>query len=201
MLPRDRGTVVQVSSALAHRGIPLQSAYCGAKHAMNGCLDSLRCELIHRGSRVVITEVELPALNTPQFGWSRSRMPRKAQPVPPIFQPEVAAEAIEWASRHRRRSLAVGLPTVIATVGTRISPWLGDQYLGRKGVDAQMTDEPEDALRSDNLFVPVSGDQAAHGTFDQVAAGESRQLWLDLHRRTIAAAAGGLAVLALWRRR
>src|SRR5690349_9416389 len=114
MLPRDRGTVVQVSSALAHRGIPLQSAYCGAKHAMNGCLDSLRCELIHNRSRVVITEVEMPALNTPQFGWSRSRMPRKAQPVPPIYQPEVAAEAIEWASRHRRRSIAVGLPTVIA---------------------------------------------------------------------------------------
>jgi NAD(P)-dependent dehydrogenase (short-subunit alcohol dehydrogenase family) len=201
MLPRDRGTIVQVSSALAHRGIPLQSAYCGAKHAMNGCLDSLRCELIHRGSHVVITEVEMPALNTPQFGWSRSRMPRKAQPVPPIYQPEVAAEAIEWASRHRRRSVAVGLPTVIATVGQRISPWLGDRYLGRTGIDAQMTDEPEDPHRLDNLFAPVTGDQAAHGTFDGVAKDTSNQLWLDLHRRTLALAAGGLVLLAARLRR
>jgi NAD(P)-dependent dehydrogenase (short-subunit alcohol dehydrogenase family) len=202
MLPRDRGTIVQVSSALAHRGIPLQSAYCGAKHGMNGCLDSLRCELIHRGSRVVITEVELPALNTPQFGWSRSRMPRKAQPVPPIYQPEVAAEAIVWASLHRRRSIAVGLPTVIAILGQRISPWLGDRYLGRTGVDAQQTDEPEDPRRLDNLFAPVPGDEAAHGAFDGAAKGHSRELWLDLHRRSIALGAAALLALAgrAWRR-
>jgi NAD(P)-dependent dehydrogenase (short-subunit alcohol dehydrogenase family) len=202
MLPRDHGTIVQVSSALAHRGIPLQSAYCGAKHGMNGCLDSLRCELIHRGSRVVITEVEMPALNTPQFGWSRSRMPRKAQPVPPIYQPEVAAEAIVWASLHRRRSLAVGLPTVIAILGQRISPWLGDRYLGRTGVDAQQTDEPEDPRRLDNLFAPVPGDEAAHGAFDRVAKDGSRQLWLDVHRRSLALGAAALLTVAgrAWRR-
>jgi short-subunit dehydrogenase len=198
MLPRDRGTIVQVSSALAHRGIPLQSAYCGAKHAMDGCLDSLRCELRHRRSHVVVTAVELPAMNTPQFGWSRSRMPRKAQPVPPIFQPEVAADAIVWASRHRRRSLAVGLPTVIATVGTRISPTLGDWYLGRTGFEAQQTDEPEDARRLDNLFAPVPGDQGAHGTFDEVAKGTSGQVWLDEHRGGLALAATAAGGMLAW---
>ena len=124
MLPRDRGSIVQVGSALAYRGIPLQSAYCAAKHAIQGFCDSLHCELIHDKSRVRLTMVQMPALNTPQFGWVKSRLPRKAQPVPPIFQPEVAAEAIVWAAHHDRRSLMVGWPTVEAIVGNKIAPGL-----------------------------------------------------------------------------
>ena len=141
MLPRDRGTIVQVGSALAYRGIPLQSAYCAAKHAIDGFMDSLRCELIHDGSGVHVTMVHLPALNTPQFRWVKSRLPRKAQPVPPIYQPEVAAEAIHWAARHRRRELWVGAPTVQAILANRVAPGLLDHYLAATGYDAQQTTE------------------------------------------------------------
>ena len=168
MLPRDRGAIVQVGSALAYRGIPLQSAYCAAKHAIQGFCDSLHCELIHDRSRVRLTMVQMPALNTPQFGWVKSRLPRKAQPVPPIFQPEVAAEAIVWASHHDRRELTVGWPTVEAIVGNKIAPGWLDAYLARTCFDAQMTDEPEDPGRPDNLWEPVDAgrDHGAHGTFD-----------------------------------
>lgn len=169
MLPRDSGIVVQVGSALAARSIPLQSAYCGAKHAVRGFTDSIRSELIHDKSRVRITMVQLPALNTPQFGWVRSRLPRKAQPVPPIFQPEVAAEAIEWASRHNRRELYVGWPTVKAIVGNKFFPGYIDRYLARTCYDAQQTDEPEVPGRPDNLFEPLPGDAGAHGAFDRRA--------------------------------
>ena len=165
MLPRDRGAIVQVGSALAYRGIPLQSAYCAAKHAIQGFCDSLHCELIHDKSRVRLTMVQMPALNTPQFGWVKSRLPRKAQPVPPIFQPEVAAEAIVWAAHHDRRSLMVGWPTVEAIVGNKIAPGLLDAYLARTCFDAQMTGEPEDPARPDNLWEPVDAepDHGAHG--------------------------------------
>src|SRR4051794_2634520 len=129
MLPRDRGVIVQVGSALAYRGIPLQAAYCGAKHAIQGFMDSLRCELLHDGSHVQVTMVQMPALNTPQFGWAKSRLPHKAQPVPPIYQPEVAAEAIVWAAHHPRREISVGLSTVTAILGNKLAPWLGDWYL------------------------------------------------------------------------
>ena len=157
MRPRDRGVIVQVGSALAYRGIPLQAAYCGAKHALQGFLESLRAELLHDGSNVRVTMVQLPALNTPQFTWSRAKLPRAPQPVPPIFQPEVAADAIVWAARHPRRELMVGWPTVRAIVGNAIAPGLADRYLARNGYDAQQTDEPVDPDRPDNLFEPVAG--------------------------------------------
>ena len=133
MRPRDRGHIVQVGSALAYRGIPLQAPYCAAKHAIQGLCDSLRAELLHDGSNVRLTMVQMPALNTPQFDWCLSRLPRKAQPVPPIFQPEVGAKAIVWASEHDRRELKVGLPTIVAILGNRVAPGLGDRYLGRPG--------------------------------------------------------------------
>ena len=197
MLPRDQGIIIQVGSALAYRGIPLQSAYCAAKHAIQGFCDSLRAELIHDGSRVRLTMVQMPALNTPQFGWVKSRLPRNAQPVPPIFQPEVAAEAIVWAADHDRRELFVGWPTVEAIVGNKIAPGWLDHYLARHGYDSQMTDEPEDPHRPDNLWQPVRGDHGAHGRFDSLARSSSWQLWADMHRGWLAAAGGCLAGLAL----
>jgi NAD(P)-dependent dehydrogenase (short-subunit alcohol dehydrogenase family) len=174
MRPRNRGTIVQVGSALAYRAIPLQAAYCGAKHAVKGFTDSLRCELMHEQSDVRLTMVQLPALNTPQFDWARSRMPRRTQPVPPIYQPEVAAEAIVFAARHPRRERYVGASTVLAIAGQRIAPWLGDRYLARTGFDSQQTDEPE-RERPDNLFEPVPGDHGARGRFTGRSKERSRQ--------------------------
>ena len=197
MLPRDRGIIIQVGSALAYRGIPLQSAYCAAKHAIQGFCDSLRAELIHDGSRVRLTMVQMPALNTPQFGWVRSRLPRRGQPVPPIFQPEVAAGAIAWAADHDRREILVGGPTVQAILGNKVAPGWLDHYLARNGYDSQMTDEPEDPDRPDNLWQPVPGDHGAHGRFDHLASPASWQLWADLHRGWLAAAGGCVAGLAL----
>src|SRR5213075_1770491 len=147
MLPRDRGVIVQVGSALAYRGIPLQSAYCAAKHAVQGFCDSLRCELLHDKSGVHLTMVQLPALNTPQFGWVKSRLPRKAQPVPPIFQPEVAAEAIYFAAHNPRREFYIGLPSVKAIVANKIAPGLLDHYLARNGYGSQQHDGAEDPNR------------------------------------------------------
>ena len=163
MLPRDRGVVVQVGSALAYRGIPLQAAYCGAKHAIQGFTDSLRCELLHDRSKVHVVEVHMPALNTPQFSWVKSRLPRKPQPVPPIFQPEIAAEAIPWAVERGRREVLVGWPTVKAVIGNKIAPRFADWYLARNGYEAQQTDEPVEADRRDNLWEPVAGDHGAAG--------------------------------------
>jgi len=196
MLPRNRGVIVQVGSALAYRGIPLQAAYCGAKHAIQGFVDSLRCELLHDGSRVRVTMVQMPALNTPQFRWVKSRLPHKAQPVPPIFQPEVAAEAIVWAAHHNRRELYVGWPTVEAIVGNKLAPGLADWYLARTGYDSQQTDEPADPNRPDNLWEPVPGDHGAHGVFDKRANNWSSQLWATTHRGWLALAGAGLAALA-----
>jgi NAD(P)-dependent dehydrogenase (short-subunit alcohol dehydrogenase family) len=193
MLPRDRGVIVQVGSALAYRGIPLQAAYCGAKHAIQGFMDSLRCELLHDGSHVQVTMVQMPALNTPQFGWVKSRLSHKAQPVPPIFQPEVAAEAIVWAADHPRREFLVGFSTVKAVIGNKLVPWLGDWYLARQGYAAQQTDEPADPYRTHNLWQPVPGDHGAHGTFDARARDTSLQLWADTHRGWLAVAGLGLA--------
>lgn len=198
MRPRDRGSIVQVGSALAYRGIPLQSAYCGAKHAIQGFMDSLRTELIHDGSAVQVTSVHLPAMNTPQFGWVKSRLPNKAQPVPPIFQPEVAAEAIHWAAHHHRRELWVGSPTVLAILGNRLAGGFLDAYLGRGGYDSQQTGIPENPDRPHNLWSPVPGDQAAHGDFDDRATESSPQTWAAMHRTASwTLAAGGAAALAL----
>jgi NAD(P)-dependent dehydrogenase (short-subunit alcohol dehydrogenase family) len=176
MRPRDRGTIVQVSSALAYRSIPLQAAYCGAKHAIEGFTDSLRCELHHDRSGVHVTAVQLPALNTPQFEWVRARLPGHPQPVPPIYQPEVAADAIVWAAGHAPRTLKVGVPTLLAIYANRVAPGLLDRYLGRTGYDSQQLDESVDPDRPDNLCEPVSGDHRAHGRFDQQAHAHSWQL-------------------------
>src|SRR5437763_3451566 len=159
--PRNHGTIVQVGSALAYRSIPLQSPYCGAKHAIRGFTDSLRSELIHQNSRVHLTMVQMPALNTPQFDWARNKTGRRPQPVPPIFQPEVAAEAIWFAAHARRREVYVGGPTVKAIIGNKVAPGLLDRYLARNDA-GQLTDEPEPE-RPDNLFATVPGDQGAHG--------------------------------------
>jgi NAD(P)-dependent dehydrogenase (short-subunit alcohol dehydrogenase family) len=203
MLPRDRGTIVQVGSALAYRGIPLQAAYCGSKHALQGFLESLRTELLHEGSRVRVTMVQLPALNTPQFSWARTKLARKPQPVPPIFQPEVAAEAIVWAARHPRRELTVGWPSVKTVVGSKVAPGIADRYLARTGYASQQRDEPVERGRPDNLFEPVEGDYAAHGAFDDQAKASSLQLTLTRNRGWLglgAAAGALLAGLALTQR-
>jgi NAD(P)-dependent dehydrogenase (short-subunit alcohol dehydrogenase family) len=194
MKPRDRGAIVQVGSALAYRGIPLQSAYCGAKHAIRGFTDSLRCELHHDGSAVHLTAVHLPALNTPQFGWSRAKLPRHPQPVPPIYQPEVAAEAVWWAAHHRRREVWVGAPAVFTILANKVAPGVLDRYLGRTGYDSQQTDQPIDPNRPDYLFEPVPGDHGTHGMFDAKARGRSLQLWATTHRRPLLAGAGAVAV-------
>jgi len=195
MLVRDRGTIVQVGSALAHRSIPLQSAYCGAKHAIAGFTDSLRCELIHDRSDIHVTVVNMPALNTPQFGWVKSRLKRRAQPVPPIYQPEVGARAVYWAAHHRRREIYVGLPTVEAIAGNKIAPGLLDHYLGRTGYNSQQAHEPEDPNRPNNLWETVPGDHGAHGAFDSRAQAHSLETWADLHR--VKLIAGGIALAGL----
>jgi NAD(P)-dependent dehydrogenase (short-subunit alcohol dehydrogenase family) len=195
MLPRDHGVIIQVGSALAYRGIPLQAAYCAAKHAIQGFCDSLRCELIHDNSNVRVTMIQMPALNTPQFGWVKSRLPHKAQPVPPIYQPEVAAEAIVYASHHARREIYVGMPTVEAIVGNKVAPGLLDRYLARNGFDAQQMDQEENGNRPDNLWEPVDGgeDHGTHGAFDSRARSWSPQLWTDLHRGWLALGLVGVA--------
>jgi short-subunit dehydrogenase len=195
MLPRDRGTIVQVGSALAYRGIPLQSAYCGAKHAIQGFTESVRCELIHDRSRVKITMVQMPALNTPQFSWSKSRMPRKAQPVPPIYQPEVAAEAVVHAAHHYRREWFVGASTAVTITANKLMPGVGDHYLAHNGYEAQMHDGQAPDRRN-NLFEPVDDDHdfGAHGQFDGRSYTHSVQLWAD-QRRDWIALAGSLGAL------
>lgn len=196
MLPRDRGAIVQVGSALAYRGIPLQSAYCGAKHAIQGFTESVRTELMHDGSAVKITMVQMPALNTPQFEWVRSRMPNKAQPVPPIYQPEVAAKAIVYAADHpERREYKLGISTLKAIYGNRIAPGYADRYLAEYGYSSQQTDEPREPGGPDNLWAPAPGDWGAHGAFDDRARASSPQFWASTHAGGIALAVGGLALL------
>ena len=205
MRPRNRGVIVQVGSALAYRGIPLQAAYCAAKHAVQGFCDSLRTELLHAGSHVQVTMVQLPALNTPQFDWVKSRLPHRGQPVPPIFQPEVAADAIVWAASAGRREVYVGAPTVVAIVGNKLLPGVGDAYLARTGVEAQQTDEPENPDRPHNLWAPVDDERdfGAHGRFDHRAHDTSYQLWMTRHRSAVLGlvAGGVLALLASTRAR
>jgi NAD(P)-dependent dehydrogenase (short-subunit alcohol dehydrogenase family) len=197
MLPRDQGTIVQVGSALAYRGIPLQAAYCAAKHAIQGFCDSLRCELIHDKSAVRLTMLQMPALNTPQFGWVKSRLPHKAQPVPPIFQPEVAAEAIYFAAHNPRREFYVGLPSVKAIVANKVAPGLLDHFLARTGYKSQQYDGNEDPNRPNNLWQPVPGDHGAHGAFDARASNWSPQLWTSEHRAWTAMGIMALAVLVM----
>ncbi|MBT2410921.1 SDR family oxidoreductase [Streptomyces sp. ISL-12] len=196
MRPRDRGTIVQVGSALAQRSVPLQSVYCGAKHAIQGFTDSLRCELLHDRGGVRVTMVQLPGLNTPQFSWVRTRLPRHPRPVAPVYQPEVAAEGVLHAVDHPgRREHWIGGSTVATLIGQRIAPALLDRYLARTGYDSQQTGEPVDpARRPVNLFEPpddtAGTDFGAHGAFDDEAHPRSLQLWLSRHRGALAAGAG-----------
>jgi len=196
MRARDRGTIVQVGSALAYRGIPLQSAYCGAKHAVEGFTESLRTELLNEGSNVAVTMVQLPGLNTPQFETVRTRLPRHPRPVAPVYQPEVAAKAIVWAADHPRREIKVGASTAITVAGNKVLPGLGDWYLARTAVDGQQTQDPVNGDRPDNLFAPVPGDHGARGRFDDEAKPRSAQLWLTTHKGVLAAGAGVAAAAA-----
>jgi NAD(P)-dependent dehydrogenase (short-subunit alcohol dehydrogenase family) len=189
MKPRDRGSIVMVGSALAYRGIPLQSAYCGSKHAIKGFFESVRTELIHDGSGVRISIVELPAVNTPQFDQCRTRLPKQPQPVPPIYQPEIAADAIAWAARSGEREVYVGASTWKTIWGERIAPGIGDRYLAKNAYSGQQADEPVNGDRPDNLFAPVEGDRGARGRFDDGSRSRSPLLWLGKHRRAIGAAA------------
>jgi NAD(P)-dependent dehydrogenase (short-subunit alcohol dehydrogenase family) len=194
MRPRNAGTIVLVGSALAYRGIPLQSAYCGSKHAIQGFFESVRAELIHERSKVRVTMVQLPGLNTPQFGWVRNRLPKHARPVAPVFQPEVAADGIVWAAEHDRRELWIGGSTAMTIVGNALAPGLADRYLGRKVVQGQQVqDKPDPSDRPDYLFEPLPDDRGAHGIFDGEAKARSLQLELTKRRRPLLLA-GGLAV-------
>lgn len=196
MKPRNRGTIIQVGSALAYRAIPLQAPYCAAKHAARSFTDSLRSELIHDGVDVHLTMVQLPALNTPQFSWCRSRVPRHPRPVGRIFQPEVAAEAIVWAASHRRREVFVAWPTVLAITAQKFINKFLDRYLARHAYEGQWTDEPLPGDRVGNLFEAVPGPYGAHGRFDAQARSRSLQLWINLHRiPALAVAAGSAAAL------
>jgi short-subunit dehydrogenase len=185
MLPRDKGVIIQVGSALAYRGIPLQSAYCAAKHAVQGFHDSLLTELLHDKSHVKVSMIQLPALNTPQFDWARSRMSKKAQPVPPIYQPEVAAKAILWAAQHYRREYVVGFSSWKAIYGNNFFPSWADKFLARVGYKSQQTDEQKEIDQPDNLFDSVPGSFGAHGRFDERAKKRSLFFLLTKHRMTI----------------
>jgi NAD(P)-dependent dehydrogenase (short-subunit alcohol dehydrogenase family) len=202
MLPRNRGTIVQVGSTLAYRGIPLQSAYCGAKHAIQGWHESLRCELLHDKSNVHVTMVQMPAVNTPQFDWVLSRLPKHAQPVPPIYQPELAAKAVVYAADHpKRREYWVGGTTAATLIANAVAPGLLDRYLARTGFKSQQSAEPRNPDRAVNLWEPADGkdgkDYGTHGSFDDKATSRSYQLWGSQHHGALyAAAAAGLAVAA-----
>jgi short-subunit dehydrogenase len=197
MLPRDRGTIVQVGSALCYRGIPLQAAYCGAKHAIQGFTESLRCELIHDKSNVKVTMVHMPATNTPQHSWAKNRMDYRPQPVPPIYQPEVCARAVHYAAHHYRRDWNVGLITDVVTAGNAVLPGVGDWYLGKTGYESQLTDEREEPDRPDNLYEPLPGDWGAHGRFDDRSTYRCEQWWFTKNRGWLALAGLGVAGLAL----
>jgi NAD(P)-dependent dehydrogenase (short-subunit alcohol dehydrogenase family) len=198
MRPRGRGTIVQVGSALGERSIPLQSAYCGAKHAINGFTSSLRCELLHEKSGVHVTVVQMPAVNTPQFSWVRSRLPHHPQPVPPIYQPEVAARAVVFAADHpRRKQYWAGGSTAATLIANKLAPALLDRYLARTGYQSQQTSQPVDEGHPDNLLHPVDAgdDHGAHGIFDDRSHHRSVQLWLSQHPRVAAGLLGGAAAV------
>ena len=197
MLPRDRGSIVLVGSALAYRGIPLQSAYCGAKHGIEGFYDSLRCELMHDKSRIRTCMVQLPAMNTTQFGWVLNRLPHKPRPMGKIYEPEVAARAILYAAAHNRRSIWVGSTTYEAIIGNKICPSYADYVLARTGYNGQQTAEPVSPDRKNNVWEPVPEDRGMHGDFGEQSANRSLTLWASLHRGLIATAAGALVLGSL----
>jgi NADP-dependent 3-hydroxy acid dehydrogenase YdfG len=206
MLPRDEGTIVQIGSALAYRSIPLQSAYCAAKAAIRGFTDSLRTELLHDGSNVRVSMLQLPAVNTPQFEVVRTRMPRHPRPVPPTFAPEVIADSVVWAAEQAPREMVIGASALQAILGQKLAPGLVDRYLAKTGYDAQQTDQPVDPNRPDNLFDTVPGDHGARGPFEAESSTWSAQLWARMHSGVVAAtgvavAAGALAASAIGKRR
>jgi short-subunit dehydrogenase len=194
MLPRDRGSIVFVGSALAYRGIPLQSAYCGAKHGIQGFYDSLRTELLHDKSSIKTCMVQLPAMNTTQFGWVLSRLPNKPRPMGKVYQPEVAARAIVYAAAHNRREIYVGYPTFKAIIGNKIAAWYADRVLAKNGIKGQQTDQPVSPNRQNNVWGPVHEDRGAYGEFGNIATNKSLMLWASLHRNLVRAAAGVLAI-------
>ena len=197
MVPRDRGVIVQVSSTLAFRSIPLQAAYCGSKHAIVGFTEALRTELMHEKSKIRLTMVHMPAMNTPQFGWVRSTLPGRARPVAPVYQPEVGARAVTFAAAHpRRRGYYVGMSTVATVVGNKVAPGLLDRYLAKEGYKAQQSKSPDSPSRPDNLYAPVEGDPGAHGRFDAEAHSHSAQWWVTTHRRRLLAALAGAGTVA-----
>jgi NAD(P)-dependent dehydrogenase (short-subunit alcohol dehydrogenase family) len=197
---RDRGTIVQVGSGLAYRSFPLQAPYCGAKAAARGFTDSVRTELIHDESRVHLTMVHLPAVDTPQFSWVRNRLPRLPRPMAPVYTPELAARAIVWAAEHRRREMFVGWPVMLGVIGQRIAPGLMDRYVAMTAWGGQQTDEPEQPGRPDAVDEPVRADVGARGAFSGEASDSSPLLWLDTHRAVAAAAAAiGLVAVSLAR--
>ena len=201
MLPRDHGVIVQVGSALAYRSIPLQATYCGAKHAVKGFTESLRCELLHDHSRVRVSMVNLPGLNTPQFDRVKTTLPHHPRPVAPVYQPELAARAVVWASEHRRREVMVAGTTPLTVWAGRVAPGLVDRYLARTNYRGQQTDEPLPPGRPSYLWEPVPGDPGAHGDFDDEAHPSSAQFSLTTHRPLVAGAGlmGGAAATALTR--
>jgi NAD(P)-dependent dehydrogenase (short-subunit alcohol dehydrogenase family) len=201
MKPRDHGTIVQVGSALAYRGIPLQSAYCGAKHAIQGFNESLRCELLHDRSAVKVTMVQMPAVNTPQFSWGLTKLPKHPQPVPPIYQPEVAAKGVLYAADHpKRREYWVGGSTMGTLIANAIAPGILDRYLARTGFASQQTDEPHDPNQPANLWEAADDkrghDFGVHGEFDDKSSSRSPQLWASHHHGVLGAAAGGVLAAA-----
>lgn len=195
MRPRNRGAIVQVGSALAYRSIPLQAPYCAAKSAIRGFTDSLRCELLHDGCDVHLTMVQLSAFNTPQFDWARNHMDREPQPLPPIFQPEVAADAIVWAAHHRRREVWVGWPAVKAILGNRVAPGLLDRMMARSGWGGQLSERPVRSSRPDNLRYPVPGDHGARGRFSACARPHSWQFWLTSHAAPVLGASAAAVLI------
>ena len=202
MVPRGRGTVVQVGSALSYRAIPLQSAYCGAKFAIRGFTDSVRTELMHTKSRVWISMVQLPAVNTPQFSWCRTKLPHHPMPVPPIYQPEVPAETVYWAAHHRRREVFCGSSAVAVILANKLAPGIADRYLAKTGYKSQqIAAMPVSVDRPDNLFEPLPRLAATHGMFDDKAKSHSVQAWLTTHRGIAMGAVIGTAAAATgaWR--
>jgi NAD(P)-dependent dehydrogenase (short-subunit alcohol dehydrogenase family) len=193
MVPRDHGSLVQVCSAMSYRGIPLQSPYCGAKHACKGFTESVITELLHHKSKVQVSMIQLPGLNTTQFTWGRTKLPKQTQPVPPMYQPEIAADAVHHAAHHKRRQIYVGMPTVMNILGERTAPWLLDRYLAKTGFGSQMTDHDLDPHGHDNLFEPVDEDRGAHGPFDEKAHTISPQYEFAKRRGIVLGALGAAA--------
>jgi len=196
MLPRNSGKIILVGSALAYRGIPLQSAYCGAKHAIQGFIDSVRSELLHDGTDVTITMVQMPGVNTPQFDWIRAKLPGQPRPVGKVYQPEVAGRALYAAAHTDRKEMLVGLPTIEAVWGNKVASSLMDEYLAATGFKSQQRPERVQPDRKDNLFEPVAGDHGARGSFSDEAVDSSAELWISEHKKELGIAALGAAAVA-----